>query len=432
MDINEHLNIITTSLIENLKTDLTKELQAKITNEVIDRVASLELENLVNTAIKTELNNRLVGFNFYERSTIELNRVVSATVEHINKSLIQSTRNQIISEVNNSISNINMPELVNSLVKTHLTSLLTDVSFPLNSIPHTAINFSNLKLTGDTIKGGIIEDFGSTGIEDRTTFVQLTLMDHASVFEGPIYSPEIQIKGSGSIEGDLKVNGNLIILGELPTDTPAFQSIVQNSAKHAQTLLKETLNDQWFSEYSRVMFKVINETGLDLDIITQGGKEIIKGNQLGYHITDTNIQRLGHVLDLQTRGEALLCDTLYVTGKRAGINTLDPSATFVVWDEECEVIVTKRRQDTPYIGTSRNQSVILGSNNKDNIQLNVDGSITVQNLIINKVSITSALDMPSHNAPRGQIVFNEHPDIGKAVGWVSLGGARWAEFGKIE
>jgi hypothetical protein len=363
---------------------------------------------------------------------MDINEHLQIVATELLNNAIESTKLQINKQITRDISNIDLRNTINTLVMSHITSLLETISFPAKSIAFNAIDFSGIKFTGDLIKGGIIEDFGSTGIEDRSSFVQLTLMDHGSVFEGPIYSPEIQIKGSGLIEGDLTINGNLNILGTIPTESSAFKSLIDHSAEQTHELLKETLNNDWFTNYSTIIFDQIKENGLDLNRITSNEREIINGNQLGYHITDSNLQRVGFLLDLQTRGETLLSDTLYTTAKRVGINTLDPSATFVVWDEECEIIVAKRKQDTGYIGTNRQQQLILGSNNKDNIVLAVDGSVIVQDLIVGKVPMSSASGIPSIDAPRGQILFNEQPDIGLPIGWVSLGGARWASFGTIE
>lgn len=432
MDIDDQLKTIASGLIENLKVTLDKELRERISDEVLSQVAKLELDSIVDSAIKGEISARLSRFNVVDIGTQELTRVVNNTTDYINKQLIETARTQIMAEVNSAVSRVDLNQVVSTTVKSHLTSLLENLSFPKNSVPFDAVNFSDALFTGDMIKGGIIQEFGSTGIEDRASFVQLTLMDHAVVFEAPLYSPEFHATGNTTIGGNLTIDGNLIVLGEIPSECAAFKLLVDHSSEQTQQLLLQTLDDSWFSNYSRIIFDEIKERGLDLNRITQDGKDIVRGNQIGYHITDSNLQRVGHLVDLQTRGETLLSDTLYVTGKRAGVNTLDPCAAFVVWDEECEIVFTKRRQDVAYIGTQRTQTLILSSNNKDNIVLGHDGSVTIQNLVVNKVTMSSTATIPSHDAPRGQILFNESPEIGQPIGWVSLGGARWAKFGLIE
>jgi hypothetical protein len=103
-----------------------------------------------------------------------------------------------------------------------------------------------------------------------------------------------------------------------------------------------------------------------------------------------------------------------------------------IWDQEVQIVASKRLKDVGFIGTLRNQNLILGANNKDNLVLNADGSITVGQMILGKIHHSSAQDRPADNKPVGYVVWNERPVIGGPVGWVSLGGARWAKFGLIQ
>lgn len=432
MDINEHISQIATELLNNLQTSLNNELHNQISTEVLKKAASVELDSIVTNVVTKHLERYILNNNFAATSNAEITRILNETTSHINIVLVDAAKDKIKTDIEQGLAKLDLRELVGNIAKTHVTELLTNFSFPSSSIPHSAINFSGLSLTGDMVKGGIISKFSSTGIEDRANAVQLTIMDNSSVFEGTIYSPEIQVKGSGFIDGDLTVNGKLNIIGGIPEESDTFHTLVKHSASYTESLLKQTLNHDWFSQYSKIVFEQIEEKGLDLNKISQNGKEVINGNQLGYHITDSNLQRVGFLKDLQTRGETILSDTLYTTGKRVGINTLDPSAALAVWDEECEIIVSKRKIDTGYIGTTRNQQLIIGSNNKDNLVLKTDGSVAVDKMTVGKVSVSSTSSCPSHAAERGQILFNENPDVGLPIGWVSLGGARWAPFGTIE
>jgi hypothetical protein len=121
-----------------------------------------------------------------------------------------------------------------------------------------------------------------------------------------------------------------------------------------------------------------------------------------------------------------------VTARRVGVNTLEPSATFVVWDEEIELVIAKRSKDTGYVGMPRYQRLILGANNKDNLILDTDGSVEIENLRVGNTPMSSATAIPDYNAITGTIVWNENPGHGGVVGWICLGGTQWAKFGKIE
>jgi hypothetical protein len=362
MDIKDQIQPVVTSLLENLKVSMEQEFRDKITQEIIEKVAAVELVDIINSIVREQI------------------------------------------------------------IEKQIETLTELKHFSPSSVHHSIINFKGLILSGNSIKGGIIENFGSTGIEDRATNVKLTLLDHASVFENTVFAPKLEVKG------DLTIDGMVTLKGDIATDSPAFNTLVT----HSMLKVKEELNEELFQGFSNTIHKNLLEQGLDLDRITQGGREVIKGPQLGYHITDSNLQRLGVVVDLQTKGENLLSDTLYVSGSRVGINTIDPSASLAVWDQEVEIVVIKRKQDTGYIGTSRHQRVILGSNNKENITLNTDGSVEIEEISIGNIPMTSAATTPNYEGRTGQIVWNESPNLGGSIGWVCLGGHRWSKFGKIE
>lgn len=422
MDINESLQPVITSLIDSLKLSIEAELQDKISDEVIKKIADTEINTIIERLVEQQILARVEKFDFVNASQEQLSKIVARLTDQINTTLTTSANTQINSYISQKLASIDLTDLVSSLIGNKLTKMLDVGNFPPQSISHTSIDFNGLVLNGDHIKGGIIDQFGSTGIEDRSSFVQLTLMDHASAFEGPVWAPEVKIKG------DLHVDGTLIINGDIDINTPVFAKLVDQTSISVKSNLDETL----FSNYSDIIFNKITTNGLDLDRITQNGKEIVKGNQLGYHITDTNIQRLGTVRDFQTQGENYLSETLYVSGKRVGINTMDPSTVLSVWDEEVEVVVTKRSQDTAYVGTPRYQSMVLGANGQQNIKLNTDGSIEVDRIKIGSISMSSTSTIPNYQGSKGQIVWNENPSPGSPIGWVCLGGHLWAKFGIIE
>jgi hypothetical protein len=246
-------------------------------------------------------------------------------------------------------------------------------------------------------------------------------MDNAVAFESGLHTPE------ANVTGNLTVKGQISIQGDFDSTTQGFKKLIGYTSQ----AVREELNTELFDSFTGTIFNKIQTDGLDLDKITQAGKEVVSGNRLGYHIIDTNIQRVGVLNDLQTSGENLFVDTLYVTQGRIGINTMDPSHPVSIWDQEVEIVASKHSQDTGYFGTARNQTMILGSNNKQNISLLPDGSVEVENISIGPIAMTSG-SLPNYEARTGHIVWNDTPAAGGVIGWVCLGGARWAAFGRIE
>ena len=422
MDINQQLQPIVAGLIDGLKASIEQELQAKITDEVIKKIAATELDAVVDTLVKQQIGTRLDKFNFADTSREQLTAQIAKITADVNKTVVDKANAQIVQEIKRQLNAININLIVNEIVKTSLASIIKIQDVPSQSIAHSAVNFQGFKLTGDSIAGGIIEQFGSTGIEDRASFVQMTLMDHAVAFEGPLFAP------SAKITGDLVIDGALTLNGTVTEDCVGFTQLVAATS----VAVTASLNDTLFTGYSNIIQEQLRTTGIDLDRITQGGKEIVKGPQLGYQIVDSNLQRVGVVKDLQTSGENFLSETLYVTQRRVGVNTMDPSAVFAVWDEEVELIVAKRKTDVAYLATPRKQQLILGSNGKENIVLDTDGSAHIENLVVGRVAMSSGTVVPNYAGEMAQIVYNELPAPGSPIGWVCIGGSRWAKFGIIE
>ena len=421
MDINEQLQPVIASLIDGLRVSIESELRDKISDEVVKKIAATEVNGIIETLVAKQIAVRVDKFDFVNASQEQLSLIVARLTDQIQKTLAQEANTQINSYITQRLAQVDLNSLISSLIGNKLANMLDSRNFPPQSIPQSAIDFNGLTLTGDHVKAGIIERFSSTGIEDLSTRVQMTLMDNATAFEGPVWAPEIKVKGDVSIAGKLSV-------GEIDQTTPAFAQFIEASS----IAVKAKLDTDLFASYSDIIFSKIQKDGLELDRITQGGREVIKGNQLGYHIVDTNIQRVGMIRDLQTQGEAYLSSTLYTTKGRVGVNTMDPNSVLSVWDEEVEISVGKRSQDTGTINTPRYQTLVLGANGNNNLTLTPDGSVEVDSISIGSVLMSSAITIPNYSGITGQIVWNQAPAPGSAIGWVCLGGHLWAKFGTVE
>ena len=299
---------------------------------------------------------------------------------------------------------------------------LKSIDFPSASIPVAALNFEKQKLTGNNIHGGIITSFGSTGIDDRATDCQITILDDNTVIENNLVAKDLTVKGVTTLEGDV------IIRGVIPVDSQAFQNLVTYSSN----AVKESLDHSLFEDYSDILFESIKKDGLDLTSIKLNGKEIVRNTQLMPSITDSSLQTVGVLKQLQVSGESLFSETLYATRKRVGINTMDPSAALTVWDEEIELQVGKRAKDSAWINTPRPQRLVISSNNKENIICDTDGSTKINQLKIGTQAFTSDTQAPSYESTKGTVVFNANPSLGGPMGWICLGGAKWANFGIID
>lgn len=422
MDINQTLQPVIQSLLDDMRSSLQDEFKKSLESEILKKIAESETEAIIKVKVEETIDRKIEKFNFHDLSHENLQKALHRVNDQIEKTLMASANTQIQSFIKQRTSSLDFNQIVNAMVEQKLARMLDEKVFPSQSIPNKSINFAGLTLSGDHIKGGIISNFGSTGIEDRSTFVQLTLMDHASAFEGPLWAP------SAKITGNITVGGTVKFTGDIDTDTPAMDKLITVTSERT----KNSIDRAMFEKYSEVILGKIRSDGLDLDTFTQNGRPVVTGNALGTHISQSNLQKLGLVRDLQTQGESYLSETLYVTKDRVGVNTMDPSYALSVWDEEVEVSITKKGQETAFLGTPRHQSLVVGSNLKDNLICNPDGSVTIKTLKIANNKMSSAPAIPSTESEKGHIVWNENPAPGSVIGWVCLGGSLWAKFGKIE
>jgi hypothetical protein len=216
MDINASLQPIIASMVNDLKASMQKELKEQVSAEVVKTLATTELTGIITGLITDQIRARVDKFDFPKTSEIELQKILQQITNHVNKSLTDQATAQITNYVGQKLAQIDLREAIQSVIRTSLGDTLTAGSFPEASIPHTSIDFKGFKTSGDSIVGGIIKGFGSVGIEDRASRVQMTLLDHAVAFEGPVWGPELKIKGNVTVDGTLIVNG------EVATNTPVF------------------------------------------------------------------------------------------------------------------------------------------------------------------------------------------------------------------
>jgi hypothetical protein len=250
----------------------------------------------------------------------------------------------------------------------------------------------------------------------------LSIFDDVTVVENNLLIKDLTVKGTATIEGDL------VVTGRVPEDSGMFVNLVDSVSLR----VKNGLNHDVFSGFSDLVFNQIRENGLDLNKITLNGTEVVSGGNLSNNITFSNLQRVGTLTELRVGGESLLSQTLYTTNKRVGVNTVEPAHALSGWDQEIEFGFSKRETNVAVFETPRNQRLVISTNGKNNLVLMPEGGVVVDKITIGATTLSSASVPPNYDAPHGVIVFNSSPTIGGPLGWVSLGGARWANFGFID
>jgi hypothetical protein len=278
-----------------------------------------------------------------------------------------------------------------------------------------------LFIKGDQIAAGVIRNFESTGIQDKATETQVTIMDNATVYENQLVAKQLHIAGDATIDGDLNITGSI------SADSKLFDQVLEKS----KTAIRGEMQSGMLSSFKDDVLKQLNSEGLSADVIKYQNQRLVKDNTLAASILFSNLQKVGALKELQVIGETLLDETLYISSNRVGINTMDPEGAFDLWDQEVEILAGKLEKDVAMISTPKNQTLVIGANKNYNLVVNTDGSVTINTLKIGQSKHSSSDSMPADDAAKGSIVWNTNPSLGDPIGWVSLGGARWAQFGTI-
>jgi hypothetical protein len=419
MDLNLHLNKVVEGLVADITANVLVRVDSVISNAINNRLASYDFASHIQEAASTAFEKR-VGEYTLDPKKLE-NRVVDKIRDTI-AAAETKTKELVEAKVQESLSVVDFQKAITDSVGTIVADRMKEFVFPPNSIDPNALQITKLKISGDNIVGGIVENFSSMGIDDRASQVALTIFDENTVIENNLLTKDL------TVEGSMTINGEFVVNGTVPEDSNFYKSLVAKTVHHTLNSVDNTL----FDNYSRLVFDKIKDNGLDLNKITLNGAEIATPNSLGSAIVNSYLQTLGELKELRVSGESIMAQTLYVTPRRVGINTVEPSAALSVWDDEIEIVAKKKSQNVGFLGTTRQQKLVITSNNKDNIVLSEDGSAQIDDLRIGSMRFTTSTVPPNYVSERCHVVWNTNPNPGGPLGWVCLGGANWANFGIID
>jgi len=419
MDLNEHIAKIVDGIVEQITSSVSDKVDSFILETISSRLNNFDYSSHVQQAAVAALEKKASEYS------IDSKKLEKRITDRINETIEEaktSTSELVSRTVADRLASINFNEVLTNATATILIDRLQDFHFPENCINPTAIKLDQLQITGDNICGGLIQNFSSTGIDDRASNVALTILDDITVIENNLLTKDLTVQGTVNINGTVSING------ELNKETDFYKNLILETTSSALSNMSGGLFDNFASQ----VFNKISTDGLDLSKIKLNGHDVIDENRLGSTIISSNLQSLGLLKELQVNGEAIIAETLYVTPKRIGINTIEPSGALAIWDQEVEIVADKKAADIGRFGTPRQQKFVLTANGKDNIVLDTDGSASINELHIGSMKFTAASEPPSYVSSKGHVVWNNNPNLGGPLGWICLGSANWANFGIID
>lgn len=268
----------------------------------------------------------------------------------------------------------------------------------------------------------ILTKFSSTGIDDRATHCQLTVLDDVVVVENQVTAKNIEVI-------DTAVINNLAVKGSINVNNPTWDTLTDVVSR--KTLDKITA--EWQETLIASIKKKITDTGIDFNQVTINGQPLVKDNALSSAITESRLQSVGQLQNLTVRGEIHAYNsTMNVLNRRVGINTETPEMALSVWDEEVSITVGKFKQQQGWIGTTRNSGLAIGTNRLAHVEIDTDGLTTVKQLRVGLHKIGHGTQVPGWSGTRGDLIFNTNPGIDRVFAWVCLGGHKWQALKSAE
>lgn len=270
---------------------------------------------------------------------------------------------------------------------------------------------ANMQKFTDTI----LKNFASTGISDLASQCELTVMDGAVVAENSLTSKNLQVIDAAEIQ-------HLVVTGSINTDNQSWSAL---SADISQRTL-DALTDSWQATLVKQVATHIQAQGIEFEHVLLGGETLLHQGKLCRAITDSNIQSVGTLRTLQVQGEASFNkNTMHVLNKRVGVNTDTPEKALSVWDEEVSIVIGKHQSNQAYVGTNRDQGLVIGTNRLPQIEISADGLTAVRRLQVGAYKIGHDTRVPGWSGTRGDIIFNTDPGPDLVFAWQCLGGLRW-------
>jgi hypothetical protein len=268
----------------------------------------------------------------------------------------------------------------------------------------------------------VAQKLQTPGIQDHAQQSELTVLDENVVVENCLTANRIEVVTSARIK-------ELTVTGSINTDNRAWQTLSEDISE--KTLNR--LTTEWKQSLINDVEAKIREHGIDFAQVQIDGVRVVAGDTLSRKITNSNIQSLGSLKELNVVGEAHIYNTVSVLNKRLGINTQEPEMALSVWDEEVSILAGKFKDKSAYIGTGRLQNLVLGVNRTPAVEIDVDGITAVKKLRVGVHRISHGTEVPNYAGTKGDVVFNANPNINDNVfAWQCLGGFKWKLIRTVE
>lgn len=317
----------------------------------------------------------------------------------------EEIRQVLSNKIDNIIKNIDIGTILLERIDQYVENRATSGKLQRGMIEHSRIDWSNYKISAEHIHGGVVHDFTSDGIEDHASEINLTVLDGQVVIENETVTKHLTVVENANIKnlsvGKLVVNDGIVI----------------NDGNFAEQI--RGLIDSRISQHN-----IENPWDTNGKPLMSNRVVLLDNKSLGNSIVESNLRKLGRLVDLSVVGAANLAETVYINNGRLGINTDEPAGVFTAWDEESEITIRKYKNRTMYLGSTRDSEIVLGVNGDAVVAIRKHG-IETNSVKIGNITISNANREPAHRGSPGDLVINDATVAGQPWAWRCTGGETW-------
>jgi hypothetical protein len=390
-----NINEIEKQVQESIKQKIENELQNHDIFEIISQHLNQTIQEKVNVTV-TALLNRLINEN-----TVA-NQISGLSAVQIQEKLDLAVRSRVASTV----SQTDLGSEISLRIEKFVQDRMLQAALPENFIPADTINWDNFILSADKIGTGTIENFTSTGIQDRAESTNLTVLDGQVIVEKVLVANDLKIVNiaefrDASVNGRLTVNGTLII----------------NDSKFNESLC--SLIDNRITRHHDSHPFDLNGAALISNTV-----KLIDDKSLGSTVVESNLRKLGRLISINVAGSAEFAETLYANNGKVGINTDEPAGVFTAWDEEAEISIRKYKNRNMYIGSTRDSDLTLGVGGNSVLEITRNG-IATSTIKLGNISVGAGSKEPTHRGAPGDLVINNQVGPTEPWAWRCTGGETW-------
>ena len=363
----------------------SEELRLKILEQVDNSIGQI-IENVANRVYAEVVSKTQIADHI--KTIVKLES--AAAIQKESQDLVRAE-----------LTNTPVKQVIENAIKHDVNLAIKSFNFPEKSIDTESINWTKGSLNGSYIRGGIIQNFSSTGIEDKSTNVQLTILEDHVVAEG-------QFTAMNITAADTLTAQNLVLTGSLEIGT-------------------EIIDHGPFSQMIQMHAGMVTDEKLEpYTALLKDGTSLLNENNLAPSVTNSNLRKVGNLLELTVSGDAKFSETMFVSSNnKVGINTEEPRGALTVWDDDAEFSLLRSKRRTIFAGSTRDCDLEIGVNSQANLVIKENQIEMNTPIKVMGVKFSVANNVPEHHGEPNEIVMNNSARDGQPLFYICMGGNKW-------